>query len=157
MNGAVSSTAAFAALSATASPDDLRTLLERSLPSRPILNKSTTLLLSLPFGGSQFIFMRLCSSLMYGPKSGSLTASIPGAPLGFPGPGLPTLPLLPLLPEEENLPPELLPLGAKLGDGAEVPLPDFEPEPALEPVTGPPGVPASLGAAVFGMGILILP
>ena len=81
---------------------------------------------------------------------------MPGAPFGLPGPGLPTFPRLPLLPDDENLPPEV-PLGAKLGDGAPTPLPDFEEEPLFEAVTGPPGVPANLGAEVFGIGILKLP
>lgn len=90
LNGAVSSTALSAALSALGIPDDLKTLTESNLPSRAILNNNTTLLLSLPFGGSQFILILLCNSLMYGPKSGSLIESIPGLPP--PPPGLPGLP-----------------------------------------------------------------
>ena len=113
----------------------------------------------MPLGGSQFILILRCNSLIYGPKSGSLTASIPGAPLGFPGPGLPTFPLLPELPGE-NLPPEELPelLGEKLGEGVYLlplpALPLLEPEPDFVPATGPPDGPATLGAAILGAGIL---
>ena len=99
---------------------------------------------------------------MYGPKSGSFTASIPGAPLGFPGPGFPTLPVLPALPGENLPPPELLDvLGEKLGEGEYLlPLPDEPlglPEPVLVPATGPPDGPATFGAATFGAGTLKLP
>ena len=97
---------------------------------------------------------------MYGPKSGSFRASIPGAPFGFPGPGLPTLPPLPALPGE-NLPPVELPLGEKLGDGEyllpEPEDPELEPEPVLEPAIGPPDGPATFGAATFGAGMLKFP
>ena len=162
LNGAVNSTACIAALSAAGKPDDLYTLCEINLPSLAILNNRTTRLLSLPLGGSQFILIRRCNSRIYGPKSGSLTASMPGAPLGLPGPGLPTLPLLPVLPGE-NLPPVELPelLGEKLGDGVYLlPLPElplFEPEPDFVPATGPPDGPATFGAAIFGAGMLNVP
>ena len=90
-----------------------------------------------------------------------MRASIPGAPLGLPGPGLPTLPPRPALPGE-NLPPAELPLGEKLGDGENLPPlvpdePELEPEPVLEPALGPPDGPATFGAAAFGAGILKLP
>ena len=103
LKGAVASTALSAALSALGKPDDLYTRHDNNLPSLAILNKRTTRLLSLPFGGSQFILIRRCNSLIYGPKSGSRMASIPGRPLGLPGPGLPTLPEPP---ELANLEPE---------------------------------------------------
>ena len=75
-----------------------------------------------------------CNSLIYGPKSGSLSASIPGAPP--PPPGLPVLPVppLPLLPREPALEPPVD--GESDGRGAPEPLP-FE-LPALEPPLGAP-------------------
>ena len=72
---------------------------------------------------------------MYGPKSGSFIASIPGAPFGLPGPGFPTFPPLPALPGE-NLPPEEPPaLGEKLGAGVLLPeeAPPLAPEPDFAP------------------------
>ena len=45
-------------------PDDLSTLQESILPLLAILNKSTTRLLSSPFGGFQFSFIFLCNSLI---------------------------------------------------------------------------------------------
>lgn len=69
---------------------------------------------------------------------------------------LPPEPPLPV-PERFALeaPPE--PAGEKLGEGANLPPPDF-PEPVLpppgEPVTGPPVGPATLGAVVLGTGML---
>jgi hypothetical protein len=92
------------------------------------LNKRTTRLLSLPFGGSQFILILRCNSLMYGPKSGSFMASIPGRPP--PPPGLPPpepdppCPEPVPVPEPEPVPfavlepvPEPLPIGAREGLG----------------------------------------
>ena len=96
---------------------------------------------------------------MYGPKSGSFSASMPGAPLGLPGPGLPILPPEPPLPVPERLadeaPPE--PAGEKLGEGENLPPPEAEEpprEPLGAPVTGPPAGPATFGAVVLGTGIL---
>ena len=87
LNGAVNSTAFRAAWSADGMPEDLCILQDSNLPSFAILNNRTTRLLSLPFGGSQLSLILRCNSLIYGPKSGSLRASIPGAPP--PPPGLP--------------------------------------------------------------------
>ena len=152
LNGAVNLTAFIAALSALGSPDDLNTLQDNNLPSFAILNRRTTRLLSLPFGGFQFIFIRLCKSLMYGPKSGCLIASIPGLPFGFPGPGLPIPepvppPPVPLpapvpLPDLPSLEPEPEPVGARTGAGVYLPepepLPDEPPFASLpEPLIGP--------------------
>ena len=142
LKGAVACTAFIAALSAPGSPEDLNTLQDSNLPSFAILKSSTTRLLSLPFGGSQFILIRLCNSLIYGPKSGSLIASIPGLPFGFPGPGFPYPPVPPPPPLASLLPEP--PVGANDGAGAYLPLPDEvlpPPPPALadvpEPLIGP--------------------
>ncbi len=64
LKGAVSSTAFNAAWSAEGNPEDLLTLQESNLPSFAILNKSTTVLLSFPFGGSQFNLILRCNSLI---------------------------------------------------------------------------------------------
>src|SRR5574344_328666 len=116
LNGAAKCTAFKAALSAFCNPDDLNTLHDSNLPSLAILNIKTTRLLSFPFGGSQFIFILRCNSLIYGPKSGSLTASIPGRPP--PPPGFP--------------PPE--------------PVPEPYPDAILEPDPDPTGANDGLGA-----------
>ena len=138
LKGAVACTAFIAALSAPGSPEDLNTLQDNNLPSFAILNNSTTRLLSFPFGGSQFILIRLCNSLMYGPKSGSLIASIPGLPFGFPGPGFPYPPVPPPPPLASLLPEP--PVGANDGAGAYLPLPDDvlpPPPPPLADVPDP--------------------
>ena len=85
LKGAVNSTAFNAAWSADGKPELLCTLQDNKRPSRAILNKSTTVLLSFPFGGSQLSLILRCNSRIYGPKSGSLSASIPGAPPPPPG------------------------------------------------------------------------
>ena len=71
------------------------------------------------------------------------------------------MPPLPVEPGEKRPPVALLvPLGEKLGAGAELfPEPEeplFEPEPVFEPVIGPPEGPATFGAATFGTGMLKL-
>ena len=75
-------------------------------------------MLSFPLGGSQFILILLCNSLIYGPKSGSLIASIPGRPP--PPPGLPP-------PEPEPPPlPEPLPVPVPVPVPLEVEEPEKE-------------------------------
>ena len=108
-----------------------------------MLNSNTTVLLSLPFGGSQFNLILLCNSRIYGPKSGSLNASIPGAPP--PPPGLPTFPV-PLVAPLDNCPLPEPPI-----DGDSDGLGAYEPE----LVTGPPTLPdlfIPLGADVPPIG-----
>ena len=157
LNGAVNSTALRAAWSAVGRPDDLCTRQDSKRPSLAILNNSTTVLLSLPFGGSQLSFILRCNSLIYGPKSGSRKASIPGAPP--PPPGLPTLPVPPAEEPLENCPePPLLDgesdgLGAyALLDEPPAEVPDFAiPVGADVPPTGPVDNVFPIGAA-FGTG-----
>ena len=68
----------------------------------------------------------------YGPKSGSLIASIPGLPFGLPGPGLPTPPVPPP-PPLASLVPEP-PVGANDGPATLLPPPDVEEPPAPPPL-----------------------
>ena len=53
LNGAVNFTAFRAAWSAAGNPEERYTLQDNNCPFLAILNKSTTFLLSLPFGGCQ--------------------------------------------------------------------------------------------------------
>lgn len=74
---------------------------------------------------------------MYGPKSGSLIASMPGLPFGLPGPGFPIPPVPPPPPLASFWPdPEPAPVGAREGPGVYFPPP--EPFPVEEPPLPPP-------------------
>ena len=77
---------------------------------------------------------------MYGPKSGSLIASIPGLPLGFPGPGFPTPPVPPPPEPLASFEPEP-PVGASEGPAEYLPAPPFVEVPPFaevpEPLIGP--------------------
>ena len=106
-----------------------------------MVNINTVLLDWLLFGGSQLRLILACSSLMYGPKSGSAIASTPGAPLGFPGEGLPNEPE----PAEYG---ELY-----LPDGMPAPPEDDAPE-ALCPAVLRPCVGVVADFGISGLGIL---